>query len=402
MASTTSFRPIRLLWIAGMVSTTLLPLPAFALDGQALLAKINAVQAENGGVQVRASEIDVSGNDVVLKNATLSVAGVDGQPDQSISPGDITLTDVEERGDGGYVIGTVAIPPIRTAGDGTEFTVGAIGLTGLVIPADPKAPGLASLSYYDKATFGPITISANGRPYLTIGGIEASMTPTPDEPGVAFETRALGITVTPEPADAAWLTNLGLETLKGDVTMAGSWLAREGTITVDDAVLTAAGLGTLTLDLGLTGMTEQLYAGMQQTTAQLKAAGGDSVAKAQASQLALFGIAQQINVGDITLSFKDDGLTGRALSSAAKHQGVSEDQVGEAVRAVVPMVLAQNGIRDPENRISSALQTFLADPQNLTIQYTPEKPVPALQLISAPLTLLNGPDMTISANEDQD
>lgn len=402
MAPTVPFRPLRALFAAGLVSTALLPLPALALDGQALLAKINAAQAESGGLKVSAAEIAVDGDNVVLKNATFSAPDPKGGPDRSISPGDVSLTDVKEEANGGYVIGEVSIPSMRTVNEGTELSVGAISFSGFVVPADPKAPGLKSLSYYDKASFGPITVTNNGRQYLAIGAVESSMTPSEDGPGIDFETHAANVAITPEAADAAWLTDFGLTALRGEVTASGSWLAREGEVTVDEVTVTADKLGTLSLYLGLTGMTEELYASARQTTEALKSAGGDDAARAQASQLALFGIAQQINVSDISLSFEDDGLTKRTLDYVGKKQGISGKQAGEAAKAMVPLLLAQYGIPDPEGKITSALQTFLAEPQNLSIEYTPETPVPVLQIVAAPLTLLSGPNTTISANEDQD
>lgn len=80
MASNATFRPVRALLAAGLVSTALLPLPALALDGQALLAKINAVQAENGGLKISAAETNVSGNNVVLKNVTFTAPDKAGGP----------------------------------------------------------------------------------------------------------------------------------------------------------------------------------------------------------------------------------------------------------------------------------------------------------------------------------
>lgn len=401
MASPRTLRPVRALLAAGLVSTALLPLPALALDGEALVAKINAAQAENGGPTVSAAEIAVDGDDVVLKDATLSAPNPKGGPDHSISPGDIRLTDVREEPDGGYVIGKVGIPPISSVNEGTELSVGAISFTGFVVPADPKAPGLKSLSYYDKASFGPIAVTANGRQSLAIGMIEASMTPAGDGAGLAFTTHATDIAVTPAAADAAWLADFGLSALRGELTASGSWRAAEGEVAIDEVTLKADQLGTLSLDLGLAGLTEQLYASAKQTTEALKAAGGDDASRAQASQLALFGIAQQIDVRDLSLFFEDDGLTKRALDYAGRKQGISGEQAGEAARAMVPLLLAQYGIQDPENTISRALQTFLGDPQNLTVEYVPERPVPVLQLVAAPLSILNGPQTTVTANEDR-
>ena len=67
---------------------------------------------------------------------------------------------------------------------------------------------------------------------------------------------------------------------------------------------------------------------------------------------------------------------------------------------MVPLLLAQYGIKDPENNITNAIQTFIGNPQNLSIEYAPEKPVPVLQIVSSPLEILNGTDTTVTANED--
>ena len=400
MASNATFRPVRALLAAGLVSTALLPLPALALDGQALLAKINAVQAENGGLKISAAETNVSGNNVVLKNVTFTAPDKAGGPDHSFTLSDVSLTDVKEEADGGYVIGEVTTPSVKTMNEGTELAIGAISISGLVVPADPKAPGLKSLSYYDKANVGPITVTTNGKQYLSIGSVESSMTPAEDGPGVAFETYATAVAITPEPADAAWLTDFGMSSLRGELAVSGSWLAQDGQITLDEVTLTADKLGTLSLYLGLTGMTEQLYGSIKQTSETLKNAGGDDAAQAQAGQLALFGIAQQINVADLSLTFEDDGFTKRALDYAGKSQGISGKQAGDAAKAMVPLLLAQYGIKDPENNITNAIQTFIGNPQNLNIEYAPEKPVPVLQIVSAPLEILNGTDTTVTANED--
>lgn len=400
MASFRPFSSLRALAAAGLVSTALAPLPAFALDGQDLLAKINAAQAASDGINVRAATVSVDGSTVVLKQPTLVVPGKSDMPEQSVQTGDITLANVTESGDGGYVIGEATIPPFHTNSGEAQVTVDGVTMSNFVVPADPKAPGLKSISYYDKATFGPVSFKGgDGKDYVNIASVESSMSPSEDGPGVSFEMEISDIKVTPPAGEAPWLDEYGVNPLIGNVIVSGDWQAGDGTVTVDEVTFEAKDLGTLSLSLGLNGLTEQLFQGIKQSSANMKST---DATQQQAGQLALIGVAQQLSLSDISLSFDDDGLTGKALAATGKQQGVSARQAGEALKAMVPLALAQYGIQDQEGRISNAVQTFLSDPQNLTIEFAPEKPMPLLQIMSAPMSLITDPSTTITANEDAD
>ncbi len=145
-----------------MATAAILALPSFAwaLDGQDLLKKINAAYGD-GRVRLAAVSVDISGDNAVLKGATLAVSG----PNASAIPvGDVRLSGVTANEDGSYEIERVDFQPLNMTQETSSIRADNLYMTGVSIPPTPMATTIASMMTYEKAHAGPMSITSEGKP----------------------------------------------------------------------------------------------------------------------------------------------------------------------------------------------------------------------------------------------
>ncbi|MGQ3275096.1 MAG: hypothetical protein ACT6WE_00800, partial [Shinella sp.] len=145
MMRTSHFRTL----LAGAALATLAS-PAFALDGADLLAKLNATYATSG-VTVGSSNVVVDGSTVTLEGTELKATGAEAP----IKLGNVTMEGVEEDGEGGYTIETIAFQDINTTEGETSVSAKDIALNGVSVPGTVVSGTLESLMMYESATAGP-------------------------------------------------------------------------------------------------------------------------------------------------------------------------------------------------------------------------------------------------------
>jgi hypothetical protein len=377
---------------------------AYALDGQDLLDKINAAAYGAGNGLIAAKSIEVDDDDVTLKGVTFTPPGPDAK---TAELGDITLQDVSEEDGGAYHIGLIEFPDIDVTEDKTNAKVSELYLSGIWVPGDVTTGDINSLLLYEEAHSGPISVSVDGKEVFSMAEAKSIMEVSDDEDTISFVGEVTGIkadlsTVEDAKSKEA-LDALNLHSLDGKVTMSGSWEISSGTIDIEEYAFEFANIGTLNLAFSLSGYTMDLIKQMQETTREMQAQPNNEQAE-QAAGLAMLGLAQQMSFNSAEISFDDDGITKRGLDFAGKQQGTSGKEMGDMVKAMVPMLLAQFKLADLQNTVSAAVNTYIDDPQNLTISLAPEKPVPFPMIVGAgmgaPETLPKLLGLTVTANEE--
>lgn len=385
------------------VALLVLAAPAYALDGQDLLTKINAAYAEGSG-SLRAASVDVSGDDVTLKGVTFSANSIGAKP---VAIGDVELQDVTEEDGGAYTIGRVEFPDINFTDEKVTGSVKDLYMSGLWVPADAKANDISSLMFYDEAHFGQVEVSFEGKPAFSITEGSATMEMNEDETSIGYTADISGIkadlSLIPGPKAQDAVDTLNLKSVDGSIKMVGSWEIPTGTIDLAEYTFDFANVGVLDMSLNISGYTLELMKQLQETSKTMQTQPGNEQAQ-QAAGLAMLGLAQQLTFNNARITFEDDGITKRGLDYAGKQQNASGEDIAQMVKAMTPLLLAQFKLADLQATVPAAVNAFLDNPGNLNIEMAPEKPVPFPMIIGAgmgaPETLPNLLGLSVTANEE--
>ncbi len=374
---------------------------AFALDGNDLLKKLNASYAIQGGV--------LTADNVAVDDTMVTLTGASFKPlagDRGFPLGKVTMTDVREEDDGGYVIGKVAFPDISVTNEGVTFTAGDISLGGLTVPADPNADGLDGLLFYSTAHTGPIAVTKEGKEVLSIQNMDFAMTPTHDDSGFDFTGNVNAIKAdlsdVKDPASQDTINKLGLQHVAGSMTSKGSWDIKPGTVKLDDLALDLDNVGRLDLSLAISGYTMEFIKSLQ-AAAKAAQENPDKQAAQQATGLAMMGLMQQLTLDSAEIRFKDASITKRLLDYAGATQNVTGAQMANTLKGLAPIMLAQLNIPELQNSVSAAINSYLDNPQSFRLAATPEKPVPFPMIVGAamgaPNTIPKVIGLKVTAND---
>jgi len=383
-----------------LASTTFLSFAssAFALDGADVLAKINALYALQGG-KVEAASTAVDGTNVKLGGVSVTVSG------KSFPIGDVTLQNVEE-GDDGYSIETIAFPNINTTQEGVTFTASDITLGGVYIPYEPKAGTIDSMMLYESFGAGPMTATKDGKQVFALEGIEANLTTAEDQSKFDFDATVSGVNVdltsAPDPKAQEAISALGLQNIKGEVTMKGSWTLADGKFELSEYAFDFENVGRLDVKFSLSGYTLDFIKAMQEAI-KASEANPDKQAGQQALGMSMMGLAQQLIYNGASIRFDDAGITAKALDFAGKQQGVDGKQMAQSLKGMMPMMLGAMNMPDLQKQVEAAVGAYLDDPKSLTVSANPAQPLPAPQIMGAamgdPANLVKTLNVQVTAND---
>jgi hypothetical protein len=397
MMRTSHFRTL----LAGAALATLAS-PAFALDGADLMAKLNATYATSG-VTIGYSNAAVDGSTVTLEGTELKATGAEAP----IKLGTITMEGVEEDGEGGYTIETVAFQDINVTEAEATVTAKDIALNGVSIPGTVVPGTLESLLMYESATAGPVSVSTKGKEVFSMSGMEATITRMDADAGLEFDATLndlkADLTTVEDPKAKDTLAKLGIQSLEGKVNMSGSWELASGKLAVDEYAFDFKDIGRLNLSLEFSGYTLDFLKNMQEAIKTAEANPNKEEANA-AMGMAMMGLVQQLTFNSASLSFEDASITKKLLDYAGSEQGVSGDQMAQSLKGLVPIMIAQLNMPDLQNQISAAVNTYLDDPKSLKISAEPKEPVPFPMIMGAamgaPQTIPQVLGVTITANDE--
>ncbi|MEA3535315.1 hypothetical protein [Rhizobium sp. CC-YZS058] len=395
-------RPAALRLWAGAAALALAS-PAFALDGEDVATKLKAAYHTTGGeIVYQAAETD--GDTVLLKDVTLKAPT--GSKPESLHVGDVTLSGVEERDDGGYRVETLSLPDVDMKDKGTAFTVEGMEIGGLQIPGNPNGTTLDDLLLYETAGTGPIAITIDGKPFMSIAKSEATLSRKDGDKGFDFTTTISGLSADLSGAKDAKskdaIEKLGLETINGTVAIDGSWELESGRMAISDYSMDFDKIGKLAFAFDMSGYTMPVVRQMQDAAKAAEANPNKEEAN-QALGLSMLGLMQQLNFTSAEIRFEDKSITKRLLSYFGAEQGMSGEQFGQSIKGLVPIMMAQLNMPDLQNQVTAAVNAFIDDPKALTIRAEPAKPVPLPMIVGAgmgaPATLPSVLGVTVKAND---
>jgi hypothetical protein len=396
MMRTSHFRSL----LAGAALATLAS-PAFALDGADLMTKLNATYATSG-VSVGYSNVAVDGSTVTLEGTELKATGTD----TPIKLGTVTMEGVEEDGDGGYTIETIGFEDVNVTEAESTVSAKDLALNGVAVPGKIVPGTLESLLMYESATAGPISVTSKGKEVFSMSGMETNITRMDNDAGLEFDAKfsdlKADLTSVEDPKAKDTLNKLGIQTLEGEVSMAGNWELASGKLAVDEYAFDFKDIGRLNLQLAFSGYTLDFIKNMQEALKAAEANPNKEEANA-AMGMAMMGLVQQLTFNNATISFEDASITKKLLDYAGSEQGVTGDQMAQSLKGLVPIMIAQLNMPDLQNQISAAVNTYLDDPKSIKISAEPKEPVPFPMIMGAamgaPQTIPQVLGVTVTANE---
>ncbi|ATU92093.1 hypothetical protein [Phyllobacterium zundukense] len=372
---------------------------AYAVDGNAVAARLKAIYAEQGGT-IDYSSVETNGSTVVLKGTKVSTAGIK----ESFDAGDVTLNDVSDVSGGGFKIGSLTMPDIDFSPEGepdNKISIDGISLEGITLPPEGATEPLAKVLQYEKAEVKHLNVNAKGKDVFTADNMTATIAPLTDTSPVAFTSNVerfkadLSDVEDPKTKDA--LKALGYETISGKIEMNGTWNVSDGRLNLEKMDFIADNAGTLGLTFDISGYTLDFIKGLQEATKNMEGKPDD------AQGMAMLGLMQQLSFTGASIRFDDASVTYKALDYVAKQQGAKRGDLINQAKAILPMAAAQLGNAEFAQSLGEAVNTYLDNPKTIEIKAAPAKPVP-FAIIAAggmadPKSLIKTLGVTVNANQ---
>ncbi len=372
---------------------------AYAVDGNAVAARLKAVYAEQGGT-IEYGSVETNGSTVILKDTKVSTTGIK----ESFNAGDVTLNDVSDVSGGGFKIGSLTMPDIDFSPEGepdNKISVDGISLEGITLPAEGATEPLAKILQYEKAEVKHLNVNAKGKDVFTADNVTATISPLTQTSPVAFTTNVesfkadLSDIEDPKTKDA--LKALGYETISGKIDINGTWNVSDGRLNFEKMDFAADNAGTLGLKFDISGYTLDFIKGLQEATKNMEGKPDD------AQSMAMLGLMQQLSFTGASIRFDDASVTYKALDYVAKQQGAKRGDLINQAKAILPMAAAQLGNAEFAQSLGAAVNTYLDNPKTIEIKAAPAKPVP-FAIIAAggmadPKSLIKTLGVTVTASQ---
>ncbi|WP_375451867.1 hypothetical protein [uncultured Devosia sp.] len=409
-----SFKITRLALLAGVASAALLQ-PAFALDAQAFVDRIQAVWGPLG-YQFTFTDPQLEG-DTITVDAKVGVKEIEGMEGPTSFDTTLTFNGVAELPDGGYTAETVALPDVEADMEGDvpgHVSLTDIEMRDFYLPGGDTVSPVQMLQLVGAFSTGALSVTRDGAEVIAIESMESASTFTPsqgsaDLTGLTSKLSIAGIAADlssvkeEDPQAGAVIDGLALNSIAGDVTGSFDWSLADGHVVVDQFLFDFADVGALNMTFDLTGLTPALLAQLQTANAAVEAAGDPASEEAQAAQMMMgMQLMQGLSIGGVSIRYDDASLAGKLLDFFAQAQGIERAQLVEGLKAMVPQMIAGTGIPELAALVEPPVSAFLDDPQSLEIDLAPATPTSLLVLMAAasnPASLISTLGATVTANE---
>lgn len=297
---------------------------------------------------------------------------------RNVSLGGLTFSDKETGTSGslgqltisGYQAGSLAQIALTdwsvTSPKAAAVSVGAMQLTkfdasGLLA----KDGGLSAEDWIVAAQTGAVKLGGMeitkvvvhlpGNQTVSLQALKESVSDS-DPLQARFSMQALSLPAAITPSLHGVLEPLGITTLVLDFDELGSFDQKTGESTLDHVVLTAEGLGSLSLSGQFTNLPRSL---------------ADDV-----DPMAALG---KIGIGHARLGFTNQSLVQKIIAMMAKRSGQSEAEIASGARTAASFMAA--AVVPDQADAGQQVGAFIADPKSLTLTTAPEKPVPVASLL---------------------
>ena len=396
----------KILTAACLSSVALIPGLAQADDvPPAVQAFLDNLQRQTS-VKPTYDSLKVDGGNVTITNLSLAKPAKDAEPAMSFKTAEVDLTGITDQGNALWQIGKARFTntAVEVISKDTSVSVSIPGATaeGWYIRALPASPTpkdelLSNLTFANKMSSGPVTITTSGQS-VKIDSIDTAWTGDPATGIGNFSLKVNNLAV-PEATLAAFdagnmWKQLGYSGLnfdistEGDLTPSGDNLAYSFKLS-----LGARDVGALSLTASVDNLPVSAYAQMLKD--QMAGKGIDFAA--MSPQL------QGVEIKGGSIRFDDASITGKMLPLVAAMQGMDEKVLLASIPPTVQLTLVQFQNEALTKQAVDAVSKFLADPKSLMLSVKPTAPMKVSDFSTLdpakPGDAITKLGVTVSANE---
>lgn len=367
------------------------------------------------GVVFSYGSATADGDTITLSDFTIAIPGED---DIEV-PGDVVFTGVAEAEDGAYSAQTATIADFEYTDDEEGISVSFVDIAaeGIVLPANPTIDTIIEVGYdlYDRISAGPLTVSDDeGNELFAVDLMEVTMEDPTEDGTIVSAYQVSGIrgdlSSIEEPEAQEVIEAFGLAQFNASMSGSGAWSPQSGMVTIDDISFVVDELGSISMNFAAGGYTETLY--RETMKANLKMSemmeAGVEIDDEQMAALSdsMLELMADVTLIDGAMRYDDNSLFNKVLDFVGAEQGVDGETFKAGLQFMVPMALAEVDDADFKAMVTSAVNTFIADPQNFTISVSPEEPIAFSQFAemeseieSDPFVLVDLLNLEITANQ---
>ncbi|RLQ87299.1 hypothetical protein [Notoacmeibacter ruber] len=390
----------------GLALLPTLSAPAWALDAQAVADRLSEV-LDQQDIDFEFDTASADGDDIVLKDVTV---GFDD--DASTTYEQIVLEDVSEADDR-YMIGRLEVPAKTIESEDeikTSLTPAVFGDMSFGVKEDAETIGLQVGS----VQMDSIVVSVPQGDFLTVENIDGSDLAFREdrviEPRFSVERISFNTQLAPEDEEdrekgeamRKQLADLGYSQIEASFDVTGTYDPSSGEMDFNETIVVEDAL-TLDVDGAFSNVTADLATKIQAVTKDMQKTDDDEQ-QMKFLQEKLLPLYEKIGVESATIRLEDNSLTDKVIGVMAERQNAQPEQLKLQAAMLAPALLASYVPAEFARQVSEALQTYLADPQSLTIELSPEDGTTVGQIIerakSEPNTLTNLLGASVTANQD--
>ncbi|GGD13399.1 hypothetical protein [Aureimonas glaciei] len=384
--------------LAGIAFLLLGSTSALAADAQAFGDRLKQLSAESDmPINFTAAESD--GDNVILKGVTL------GAGPEAGAVGDVTFQNVTGSTAAGWQVEAIPFEDFKKIEDGKEATVSGMAISGLQLAGsegESTLPGGTPI-FFDEASVDSVAISDQGKQLFSLSGTQWTNAVESGSGTItsSFNLGDFTLDFAAMPADETTkaMQDVGYPQIAGNGSVEMNWDPKKGELSLSPFDLSVKDAGDFSFSYQINGYTPSFVQSLQQIQAQMAA----DPAGASNSGMAIIGLVSQLSLASLEIGFTDSSLTNKLLDYYAKKNGQTREQLIDQLIGTLPPMLAMLQNPDFQGTVTTAVSTFLKDPQSLTISVDPDAPVAATQIIGAamgaPQTLPQVLQLEVTANE---
>jgi len=376
---------------------------ALALDGEAFVERLGGVLKE-GHIAMKHQSVQVDGANIIIEGVEWTLSPDLSSKDETFSIGTLTFNQVEEGDDGSFSIDTFAVNDINVHEKGLTLNISGIGGKNIFFPPSGKIVSPPEKLPYEKFEIKNVSYTVGDKNILTLRDISTDFIDY--NPGKPLESRfsiayiSHDTASVPDKTFQESVTEMGYAGLiEGSFDVHSVWDPASGDVSVDKFALDVKNVGTLSLSMNFTGMTQAVIEEIAKLSKQARSKEIDDAS----INMAMLGLVQQMGVRNLGIRFDDASVTTKILDSLAKRAGTTKEALSAGAVSQLQM-MGSSVLKNPEflTQLVSAVDSFLKNPKSVEITATPPESV-AFSLIGgsamfAPESLIGMLNVEVRAN----
>ena len=388
--------------------------PAFALDTDDLMNKIKAVNEQQSQLTFTYdSAVEGPDGNVTITGMVFSPVSNEGELEdfKQTAPVTIALENVTEAADGSYLIGKTMVPSMGFAMDDVDVAIASMTETNVHVPATPDTLLPAGWGYGETTEINGMTFDFDGDAAMTVDKIAAQQTFNDARTKADYNADVTGITLDLSGNDEidadkkAMLEELGLMKTSSTLNINGDWDLNSGILNLARYSLATDNVGTLDFTLEMSGLTLETLETFK-AISEIAATEQDSDTPSEENpyQKELMELGQKIGINSLSLGFSDEGdFTNRVIAAMAREKDTTPEAMVSDLKSQMRSSLGQLEMPELSAAVSTAVSTYLADPQNISVSIKPRMQMPILAVVmagaAAPKSIPQLLNLQISANQ---